>query len=155
MLSATTPVGYPFHLNNRRRNFGMNSWLNDLPSLADRHPANRVEVHPDDASRLGIHGGDLVEVSSPVGRIELAALVTDAVRRGSVCVDHGFGSRVFDPAGGDPPAGVGANRNLLIDNQAVDPLSGTAAFNDRFVAVALVRSPQVQVLSTPHPQESD
>ena len=142
-LLATPPVvapaAFPFHLNNRRRNSGMNSWLNDLPSLTDRHPSNRVEVHPDDAARLGIGDGDLVEVSSPVGRIELAALVTDAVRPGSVCVDHGFGSRVFDPTGGDPPAGVGANRNLLIDNKAVDPLSGTAAFNDRFVAVRIAQ----------------
>jgi formate dehydrogenase len=132
---VTAPADYPFHLNNRRRNFGMNSWLNDLPTLADRQPTNRAEIHPDDAARLGIGDGDLVEISSPVGSIEVAALVTDAVRPGSVCVDHGFGSRVFDPSGGEQPAGVGANRNLLIDNRAVDPLSGTAAFNDRFVAV--------------------
>jgi formate dehydrogenase len=69
--------------------------------------------------------------------------VTDAVRPGSVCVDHGFGSRVFDPVGGEPPAGIGANRNLLVDNRAVDPLSGTAALNDRYVAVVPVRSPQL------------
>ena len=120
----------------------MNSWLNDLPTLAGRNPANRVEIHPDDAARLGVGDGDLLEISSPVGRIELAALVTDAVRPGSVCVDHGFGSRVFDPAGGAGPTGLGANRNLLVDNRSVDPLSGTAAFNDAFVAVAPVRDPQ-------------
>jgi formate dehydrogenase len=137
---VVAPAGFPFHLNNRRRNSGMNSWLNELPSLAGRHSTNRVEVHPDDAARLGVADGDLLAVSSPVGRIELAALVTDAVRPGSVCVEHGFGSRVFDPAGGGPPEGVGANRNLLVDNQAVDPLSGTAAFNDRFVAVTPAES---------------
>jgi formate dehydrogenase len=135
------PAGYPFHLNNRRRSSGMNSWLNDLPTLAGRHPTNQVEIHPDDAARLGVADGDLLEVSSPVGRIELAALVTDAVRPGSVCVDHGWGSRVFDPAGGGAPVGLGANRNLLVDNRAVDPLSGTAAFNDAFVAVAPARPP--------------
>ena len=152
---GVAPAGFPFRLNNRRRNSGMNSWLNDLPSLTDRLPANRVEVHPDDATRLGIGDGDLLEVSSPVGRIELAALVTDAVRPGSVCVDHGFGSRVFDPTGDNPPAGVGANRNLLIDNQAVDPLSGTAAFNDRFVAVTPARSAQLQASVPTASQESD
>ena len=132
---AAPPAGYPFRLNNRRRNSGMNSWLNDLPSLSGRHPANRAEIHPDDAARLGVADGDLLEISSPVGQIQLAALVTDAVRPGSVCIDHGWGSRVFDPAGGGAPAGLGANRNLLVDNRAVDPLSGTAAFNDAFVAV--------------------
>ena len=142
---AVAPAGYPFHLNNRRRNSGMNSWLNDLPSLAGRQSANRAEIHPDDAARLGVADGDLVEISSPVGRIELAALVTDAVRPGSVCVDHGWGSRVFDPAGGGPPTGLGANRNLLVDNRAVDPLSGTAALNDAFVAVTPVRAPQEQI----------
>lgn len=135
---VVAPAGYPFHLNNRRRNSGMNSWLNDLPSLAGRQPGNRAEIHPDDAARLGVTDGDLLEISSPVGRIELAALVTDTVRPGSVCVDHGFGSRVFDPAGGATPVTIGANRNLLVDNRDVDPLSGTAAFNDRFVAVAPV-----------------
>ena len=144
------PAGYPFHLNNRRRNTGMNSWLNDLPSQAERQPANRVEIHPDDAERIGVADGDLVAVSSPVASIELAAAVTDAVRPGSVCVDHGWGSRVFDPAGGEAPLELGANRNLLADNRSVDPLSGTAAFNDTFVAVVPVRSPQQSepVLST-------
>lgn len=132
---VSAPAGYPFHLNNRRRNIGMNSWLNDLPSQAGRQAANRAEIHPDDAARLGVADGDLLEISSPVGRIELATLVTGAVRPGSVCVDHGWGSRVFDPVGDEAPVSLGANRNLLVDNRAVDPLSGTAAFNDQFVAV--------------------
>jgi formate dehydrogenase len=137
--AVTAPAGYPFHLNNRRRNTGMNSWLNDLPSQAGRQSANRAEIHPKDAAELGVSDGDVVEISSPVGRIELAALVTDAVRPGSVCVDHGWGSRVFDPVGGEAPASLGANRNLLVDNRAVDPLSGTAAFNDQFVAVRIAQ----------------
>jgi|GEM_PF-4599752 len=56
-------------------------------------------------------------------------------------VDTGWGSRVFDPVGGEAPLSLGANRNLLADNRSVDPLSGTAAINDVFVAVAPVRSP--------------
>lgn len=136
---VTAPAAYPFHLNNRRRNIGMNSWLNDLPSQAGRQAANRAEIHPKDAAEHGVSDGDLIEISSPVGRIELAALVSDAVRPGSVCVDHGWGSRVFDPVGGGPPVSLGANRNLLVDNRAVDPLSGTAAFNDQFVAVRIAQ----------------
>jgi formate dehydrogenase len=113
----------------------MNSWLNDLPSLAARHPTNRVELHADDAARLGVADGDIVAVSSPVGRIELPARVGTGMRPGTVCVDHGFGSRVFDPTTGEPALVLGANRNQLVPNGHVDPISGTAGLNDAWVAV--------------------
>ena len=130
---------YPFQLVNRRRNSGMNSWLNDLPSLAARRPTNHVELHADDAARLGIADGDLAAVTSPVGRIELPARVGTAMRPGTVCVDHGFGSRVFDPTTGESTLILGANRNELVPNRHVDPISGTAGLNDIWVAVGLVR----------------
>jgi formate dehydrogenase major subunit len=43
-----------------------------------------LEIHPDDAERLWISDGDLVSVRSPVGRIEIAAQVTDSIERGHV-----------------------------------------------------------------------
>lgn len=48
---------------------------------------------------------------------------------------HGWGSRIFDPMGGAPPESYGANRNLLVGGEAVDPLSGTPAMSSTYVAV--------------------
>ena len=74
-------------------------------------------------------------MSSPTGAIELPALVSDDPRRGLVLVDHGWGSRVFDPRGGREPLSYGANRNLLIDGSKLDPLSQTPAMSSSWVAL--------------------
>ena len=62
---------------------------------------------------------------------ELAGLVARQV----VIVDHGWGSRIFDPRRGGVPESYGANRNLLIDNTAVDPLSQTSPLSSSYVGV--------------------
>lgn len=131
----SAPAGYPFQLANRRQRHSMNSWLNELPGL---HPAGKgspVVIHPADAKRLGVETGDLVRVSSPVGTVEVTAVVDDQPRPGVVVIDHGWGSRVFDPGGGAEPVSYGVNRNLLVDGDPVDPLSQTAALNSSYVSV--------------------
>jgi formate dehydrogenase len=129
------PAGYPFQLANRRNRHSMNSWLNELPGLHPAGKRNEVVIHPDDAAALGISEGDRVKVFSPVGAIELPAAVNDHPRRGVVVVDHGWGSRVFDPRGGAEPESYGANRNLLVDGGPVDPLSQTSALNSSYVGI--------------------
>ena len=113
----------------------MNSWLNELPGLHPSGKRNEVAINPKDAAELGITDGDQVRVFSSVGSIELAATVSDRPRAGVVIVDHGWGSRVFDPRGGGAPESYGANRNLLIDGAAVDPLSQTPPLNSSYVGV--------------------
>ena len=129
------PDDLPLQLGNRRRLSSMNSFLNELPGPRKIVDSNRVEIHRDDAARLGINDGDRVRVRSRVGSIELAAAVTDAPRPGVVIVEHGWGSRVFDPTGTLDPDVVGANRNLLTAGDEEDPLSLMSAFNETWVAV--------------------
>ncbi len=133
------PAGYPLQLANRRRRHSMNSWINELPGLHPGGKGTDVIIHPDDAQRLGITDGDLVQVSSPVGRIELTATVDSQPRPGVVIIDHGWGSRVFDPTGDAEPISYGVNRNLLVDGDSVDPLSQTAALNSSYVSVRPVK----------------
>jgi formate dehydrogenase len=135
----SAPAGYPFLLGNRRNRHAMNSWLNELPSLHRSGKRNEAVIHPEDAAQLGIAAGDLVRVNSPVGSIELPASVCDEPRRGMVLVDHGWGSRIFDPCGGAAPLSYGANRNRLIDAAKLDPLSQTPAFSSSYVNVSKVR----------------
>jgi formate dehydrogenase len=46
-----------------------------------------------------------------------------------VIVDHGWGSRIFDPRGGADPESFGVNRNLLVDTESLDPLSQTSTMS--------------------------
>ena len=132
------PSGYPFQLANRRNRHSMNSWLNELPGLHPSGKRNDVVINTEDAAALGVADGDAVRVFSAVGEIELAASVSDRPRRGVVIVDHGWGSRIFDPRGGSVPVSYGVNRNLLIDDVSVDPLSQTSALSSGYVGVERV-----------------
>ncbi|MGH9035250.1 MAG: molybdopterin-containing oxidoreductase family protein [Acidimicrobiia bacterium] len=132
------PSEFPLILSNRRSHDSMNSWLNELPGLHKHGRGNELEINPVDAGGLGIDTGDTVRVSSPLGAIELTARVSDAIRSGVVCCEHGWGSRVFDPAGREEPVAYGANRNLLVNNRDIDPLSQTPALNSTPVRVEKV-----------------
>ncbi len=132
------PVGYPFQLANRRQRHSMNSWLNELPGLHPAGKGNDVVIHPKDAADLGVSDGDVVRVFSPVGSIEMTAVVNDRPREGVIIVDHGWGSRVFDPRGRSEPISYGVNRNLLVEGAPVDPLSQTSALSSQYVGVERV-----------------
>lgn len=60
---------------------------NALPGLA---PAPFAEIHPTDAARLGVTGGESVAVISPYGRLELQAVVTEDTPTGCVFVPSGY-----------------------------------------------------------------
>jgi formate dehydrogenase len=136
--TASAPAGYPFVLGNQRHRHSMNSWLNELPGLHPAGKRNDVVIHPEDAAALGVAEGDRVRVFSPVGAIELVATLSDRPRRGVVIVDHGWGSRVFDPRGGGEPESFGVNRNLLVDTVSLDPLSQTSTMSACRVGVERV-----------------
>jgi formate dehydrogenase len=131
------PADYPFQLGNRRSRHSMNSWLNELPSLHPGGKGTEVLIHPDDAAAADIGDADRVRVFSATGEVQLAARLSDRVRRGLVVIDHGWGSRVFDPFGVGAPQSYGVNRNLLVGNE-VDPLSQTSVLNSARVGIAKV-----------------
>ncbi|WP_432246537.1 molybdopterin-containing oxidoreductase family protein [Mycolicibacterium sp. ELW1] len=132
------PAGRPFQLANSRRRHSMNSWLNDIPGLHPSGKDNHAVINSHDAAALGIADGDRVRVFSDIGAIELTAVVSDRPRPGVVIVDHGWGSRVFDPRGGAEPVSFGVNRNLLVAGSPVDPLSQTPALSSAYVGIERV-----------------
>jgi formate dehydrogenase len=128
-------VDFPLLLTGQRHHDSMNSHLNDLPGLHKHRRANDLEIHPIDAGRIGIKTGDVVRVSSPSGCIDLPVTVSDAIRPGVVAVAQGWGSRIFDPTGREAPMSFGSNRNLLVGNDNLDPLSQTSALNSQVVRI--------------------
>ncbi|MBW2143803.1 MAG: hypothetical protein JRG75_05335, partial [Deltaproteobacteria bacterium] len=62
----------------------------------------------------------------------------DKVPKGVIAIQHGWGSRVFDPTGEEPPWQAGVNRNLLVSDQTLDPFSGIPRLNSTAVSVEKV-----------------
>ena len=128
---------FPLRLVNQRRDSMMNSWL--VETVKHRRVyGDTVDVNPEDARARGIAEGQRVAVGSRTGRIEVKARVTDEVPPGIVSIDHGWGSRVFDPTGRTAPQVQGVNRNLLVAADEFDEIAGTPNLNGTPVQVAPV-----------------
>ncbi|MGW1877982.1 molybdopterin-dependent oxidoreductase [Streptomyces sp. NPDC001975] len=83
---AEMPDGdYPFVLNTGRLQHQWHTLTKTakVAKLNKLNPGPFVEVHPDDATALGLTDGDSVEVASRRGRAVLPAVVTDRVLPGS------------------------------------------------------------------------
>lgn len=52
-----------------------------------------VEINPKDAAKRGIHDGDEVEIFNNNGSYKLWALLTEGIKPGVLCVDHGWWHR--------------------------------------------------------------
>ncbi len=98
-----------------------------LPSLRRRALDPEVEVHPAAAAERGIGPGDWVHIETPGGSVRARARMNDTLAPNVVCGQHGWwqacpeiGGAGYDPFGPD-----GANLNLIIGNEAIDPVSGS------------------------------
>ena len=123
----------------RRHVRSNNSWLHNSRRLVKGKPRCTLMIHPQDADRRGIADGSRVRLRSRVGEVEVPAEVTDAVMPGVVSLPHGWG---HDRAGVQlsvAKAHAGASINDVIDDRAVDPLSGTAVLNGTPVEVEVVQ----------------
>jgi anaerobic selenocysteine-containing dehydrogenase len=113
----------------RRHLRSNNSWMHNLPLLVRGPEQCTLQMHPDDAARLGLADGATARVRSRVGAIELPVEVTDAVMAGVVSAPHGWGHGVPGVGWNVAAGAAGANSNTLTDELALDPLSGTAILN--------------------------
>ncbi|MEO6468728.1 MAG: molybdopterin-dependent oxidoreductase, partial [Acidimicrobiia bacterium] len=66
-----------------------NSWMHNIEILVKGKPRCTLQIHPDDAARVGIADGEMTRVRSRVGMVELAAEVTDGIMSGVVSIPHG------------------------------------------------------------------
>lgn len=98
-----------------------------LPSLRRLVRDPEVELHPSAASCRGIREGDWVIIETPSGQIRARARLNESLQPNVACGQHGWwqscpeiGAPGYDPYGPD-----GANYNVLISNEAIDPISGS------------------------------
>ncbi|TCD13400.1 molybdopterin dinucleotide binding domain-containing protein [Oricola cellulosilytica] len=121
----------------------MNPYAAGLDRLRMIKPYNPVLINHLDAEWFGVEHGDLIEIESPGGQVTGTALVSRAVMRGALGIEHGFGHRELgagahqidgEPFGGNPWVGAGVNLNDLgfadptrnIAGTWLEPISGAA-----------------------------
>ncbi|HKG62399.1 MAG TPA: molybdopterin-dependent oxidoreductase [Pyrinomonadaceae bacterium] len=127
----------------RRQLRSNNSWMHNSERLVKGNPAKpqcTVLMHPTDAANRDLLDGQKVVVRSRVGSIVLPVQISEEIMRGVVSIPHGWG---HDRAGNQQAVAqqhAGASINDLTDQQAVDALCGTAAFNGTAVTVAAYNS---------------
>ncbi|MFJ8846345.1 molybdopterin-dependent oxidoreductase [Streptomyces cyaneofuscatus] len=119
----------PLVLVGRRHLRSNNSWMHNVGSLSGGSNVCTLQVHPDDAARLGLVDGATVRIESAGGGIEAPAEITDTVRSGVVSLPHGWGHSRPGTRMAVAAAHPGANVNQLLDGSLLDPLSGTAVLN--------------------------
>jgi anaerobic selenocysteine-containing dehydrogenase len=122
----------------RRHLRSNNSWMHNVKVLVKGAPRCTLQVHPDDAESLGLVHGGAASVTSRVGSVNAPVEVTDAIRPGVVSLPHGWGHGVPGTAMRVAAEHAGVNSNVLSDDAAMDPLSGTSVLNGIPVVVAAV-----------------
>ncbi len=128
---------FPLRLIGLRELRSHNSWMHNAPLLMRGGRTHAARIHPDDAEGLGVTDGEPCRISSPHGSIEVEAMLTDEVKRGTIAVPHGWGHTgewsVAAAAGG-------ANVNLLASSDPADleRLAGMAHLNGIPVRVEAV-----------------
>ncbi len=120
----------------RRTLRSSNSWMHNAERLVRGKSRCTLLMHPTDAAARGLANGTEVQVASRAGRVAVPLEISDEMRPGVVSLPHGWGhgrsgTRLRVAAG---VAGVSIND--LTDEQAVDALTGTAAFSGVEVTVS-------------------
>jgi anaerobic selenocysteine-containing dehydrogenase len=134
MALSHTPDG--FVLIGRRHLRSNNSWMHNLSALAGGTNRCTLQIHPDDAQRLGLT--EFANVKGPGGELVVPVEVTDTIRPGVVSIPHGWGHGQSGTRLGVAATQPGVNVNQLNDGTSLDPLSGTAVLNGLPVQISAV-----------------
>ena len=120
----------------RRHVRSNNSWMHNIRTLTKGRNRCTMQIHPDDADRLGLTNGAPATVTSRVGDVAIDIEITDGIRPGVVSIPHGFGQNLPGVQLGVAREYRGVNTNVLTDVEFFDPVSGNIALNGVPVTVA-------------------
>jgi len=98
-----------------------------LPGLRRQAMDPEVELHPVAAADRGIGPGDWVHIETALGSVRARARLNETLKPNVICGQHGWWQACpdIDAPGYDPFGPDGANLNLIIGNEAIDPVSGS------------------------------
>jgi anaerobic selenocysteine-containing dehydrogenase len=101
-------------ISGERTNRYTHTQFHQIPSLRQAEGEGFADLHPDDARARSIAAGQMLTMSTPRGRVQMKARISEAVHPGVVRIAWGWGE--VDPD---------ANVNNLTDDDRRDPVTGT------------------------------
>ena len=109
----------------------------NIPRLRRQVPEPFLEIHPGAAASIGIQDEDWLIQETPMGRIRLKARFKDSLHPGVVSTAHGWwqACQELGLPGYDPFGPEGANANLLVSNDVIDPISGSVPHRSQMCRV--------------------
>ena len=98
----------------------------NIPRLRSPVPEPFLEIHPSTATAAGIADGAWAVLETASGSVRLKARFKEALHPRVVATPYGWwqGCQELGLPGYDPFGPEGANANLLVPNNAIDPISG-------------------------------
>jgi anaerobic selenocysteine-containing dehydrogenase len=103
-----------------------NSWMHNLPVLAKGPFRCTVLVHPEDAARLHLQDGAMVDIHNGPRSVQAQVHISNEMMPGVVSLPHGWGHNLPGAKLHLAAERPGTNLNALLDDQLRDPLSGNA-----------------------------
>ncbi len=119
----------------RRHLRSNNSWLHNSERLVKGPARCTLLMHPDDAANRDLIMGQRVQVRSRTGSIEIPVEISEEMMPGVISIPHGWGHDRSGVQLGVARQHAGVSINDLTDEQSIDALCGTAAFNGTWVKV--------------------
>ena len=113
----------------RRHVRSNNSWMHNSKRLVKGKSRCTLLIHPVHAKQLNIGEGQLVQVTSRVGQVVIAAEISEEIMPGVVSIPHGWGHNRKGTGQTIADANAGVSVNDLTDEHMIDALSGNAAVN--------------------------
>ncbi len=135
-LEGDAPAPGGLDLIGRRELRSNNSWMHNSARLVKGPARCTLRIHPADAAARGLRDGARARVTSRVGAVVAPVEVSDEMMPGVVSLPHGWGHGRPGVRLEIAAAHPGVSVNDLTDEQAVDALSGNAAFSGVRVEVA-------------------
>jgi anaerobic selenocysteine-containing dehydrogenase/ferredoxin-NADP reductase len=137
---------FPFVLTTAKTGYYCHSQHRQIPSLRKREPHPVVELSPDAAENLGLEGDEWVELETKTGRARMKTKIEKSLHPRVVKASYGWwqsNSELSLPSY-DPFDQAGANYNLLVSADRLDPVSGAAAHRSQSCRLTPLKSDQMR-----------
>ena len=118
-----------FLLIGRRDPRTCNSWMHNSYRLVKGKPRCVAQMNNQDANKLNLQNGQLIKITSRVGKIDIPVEITETIMSGTISIPHGWGHGVSQTRISIANANAGVSINQLTDEKFVDALTGNAALN--------------------------
>lgn len=128
---------FPLRLIGRRHVRSNNSWMHNFRRLVKGQDRCTLLMHPDDIAEYGLTAGRHAELVSRVGKVRAVVESDTDMMQGVVSLPHGWGHNNTATRMQIARQNSGVSCNDLVDELAVDSLSGNAILNGVPVAVQI------------------